>query len=108
MEQGEKNYEFFFLQGKQPNFSRASLTLKADRAGGQGFAPATTNMTPSYLKKKKKKSPIAGQFPTYQLRVPGTSVVVKKSKKFCHMPSLCNIISRSSQKWLSAIILCDP
>ena len=56
MEQGEKNYEFFFLQGKQPNFSRASLTLKADRAGGQGFAPATTNMTPSYLKKKKRKA----------------------------------------------------
>lgn len=55
-----------FSFGKENNltFSRASLTLKADRAGGQGYAPNTTN----------------------------TSMVVKKSKKFCHMPSLCNII----------------
>lgn len=82
---------FSFCKENNLTFSRAFLTLKADRAGGQGFAPATTNMTPSYFK-KKKKSPIAGQFPTYQLRVPGASMVVKKSKTFCHMPPLCNII----------------
>ena len=86
---------FSFCKENNLKFSRASLTLKAD---SQGFALATTNMTPSYQKKKKKKSPIAGQFPTYQLRVPGTSMVVKKSKKFCHMPSLCNIIKLNLKK----------
>ena len=90
---------FSFCKENNLKFSRASLTLKADRAGGQEFALATTNMTPSYQKKKKKKkSPIAGQFPTYQLHVPGTSMVVKKSKKFCHMPSLCNIIKLNLKK----------
>lgn len=89
---------FSFCKENNLKFSRASLTLKADSAGGQGFALATTNMTPSYQKKKKKKSPIAGQFPTYQLGVPGTSMVVKKSKKFCHMSSLCNIIKLNLKK----------
>lgn len=85
-----KIVSFSFCKENDLTFGRTSLTLKADRAGDQGFALATTNMTSSYFK-KKKKSPIAGQFFTYQLRV-STFMVVKKSKKFCHIPSLCNII----------------
>ena len=45
---------FSFCKENNLTFSRAFLTLKADRAGGQGFAPATTNMTPSYFKKTRK------------------------------------------------------